>query len=422
MNAIARYFRCVCSSFTGRHRTTDSRGLQSISIMVILAAAMVFSSFFAAYSQVVNNEAEPTPTPDSKSDDIQVGFDDDRPGLLTIIVGGTTYLVDANEQTVRRVDDELALDESPKIEDGKRDVAIVEDESVEDDEEFDPWEFERGEEPYDYRLVNVPTPKPVPKGTWNLSFSHRFSQPLHPISESGKNLLGFDSFSVSSFGITYGITDDLYVNASRSPICQRNLCRTIEIGLGYNWLSEDKDTPVSVSTLASVEGDENFSKHYTFNLQTMMSKRVSKRIYLFFSPALHINSNGQGRFNPRPTQFFPPAKAANNFKLPKHTGSFGFGTAVLIAPDLLGTFEFTPRVGFKLGRVNPIFDENFNIVDFENRSEPTIGFGIQKNVGDHAFALTFTNSQTTTTSRYNSSNLVLKPRRLIIGFNLFRRF
>jgi len=61
-------------------------------------------------------------------------------------------------------------------------------------------------------------------------------------------------------------------------------------------------------------------------------------------------------------------------------------------------------------------------VDFENISEPSIGFGIQKNIGNHAFALTLSNTQTTTTSRYNSSNLLFPPRRLVIGFNLFRRF
>jgi hypothetical protein len=242
------------------------------------------------------------------------------------------------------------------------------------------------------------------------------------LSESGKTLLGLDSFSVSSFGITYGITDKLYVSASRSPLCQRGLCRTIEVGFGYNWLAQDKDSPFALTTYASVEGNDNFTEEYTYNLQAMMSARLGKRVYLFFSPAVHLNSNGQHRFNPRPDQFFPPATVANSFKLPTNGASFGFGTSVLITHDIVALFDFAPRIGFKLGQVNPIFDNNFNVIGFKNESQPSIGFGIQKNIGKHSFTLTFSNTQTSTTSRYNSSNLVLKPRRLTIGFNLSRRF
>jgi hypothetical protein len=59
----------------------------------------------------------------------------------------------------------------------------------------------------------------------------------------------------------------------------------------------------------------------------------------------------------------------------------------------------------------------------ENTSdERKLPLAEQKNIGKHAFAVTFSNTQTTTTSRYTSSNLVLKPIRLVIDFNLSRRF
>lgn len=376
----------------------------------------------------------PPPSPSSEQTGGQqetafkVTFDEETEGLLIIEANGKRYRVDANKKTVEPLAAEAAderkdADPVAAVPDTEAVAAAAEEDEYQEEEES-VWNFEKGEEPFDYYIVNVPTPKSVPQGSWNLSFTHRFSQPLHPLSESGKNLLGFDSFSVSSFGVAYGITDRLYVRAARSPICQRGLCRTIEIGLGYHWLDQgEENSPVALSTYASVEGDENFSEKYTFNLQTMISRRIGKRLYLFFSPAVHINANGQGRFNPRAEDFFPPAtQAVADFRLPKHTGSFGFGTAVMISPDLLGLFEFTPRVGFKLGRVRPLFDENFKVVRFENISEPAMSFGIQKNIGDHSFALTFSNTQTTTTSRYNSSNLTLKPRRPVIGFNLFRRF
>ncbi|MEP6903637.1 MAG: DUF5777 family beta-barrel protein, partial [Actinomycetota bacterium] len=346
---------------------------------------------------------------------------------LAIESNGEKIRIDANKKTVAQITappDEKTSDSLKKEETAKLETKPEEKkpEVKSDDKKESVYDFDEGEEPYDYRIVNVPTPKKVPKGTWNLFFAHRFSQPIHPLSESGKNLLGFDSFSVSSFGITYGITDKLYVSASRSPLCERGLCRTIEVGLGYNWLAHDKDSPFALTTYASVEGNDNFTEEYTYNLQAMMSARLGKRVYLFFSPAVHLNSNGQHRFNPRPEQFFPPASVANSFKLPTNGASFGFGATVLITHDIVALFDFAPRTGFKLGQVNPIFDNNFNVIGFKNESHPSIGFGLQKNIGKHSFALTFSNTQTSTTSRYNSSNLVLKPKILTIGFNLSRRF
>ncbi|GAC1446435.1 MAG: hypothetical protein NVSMB56_05090 [Pyrinomonadaceae bacterium] len=280
---------------------------------------------------------------------------------------------------------------------------------------------EPGSEPYDYRLINVPTPKRVPKHSLNLYFTHRFSESVRPLRESGKDLLGLDSFAVSSLGLFYGVTDKLSISAYRSPLCQNGLCRTIEIGANYHLLQEKHNSPLTMAAYASIEGEDNFSEHYTYNFQMQFARSITKYVNVFFAPAIHINSNGERRFNPRATDFFPSAPVADQFKLGRNTGSFGFGVNARIRPTVSLLFEYTPRVGFKLGRVEPIFDDKFNIVGFRDLSEAEIGFGIQKDVGRHAFSLTFSNTQTSTTSRYNSSNLVLAPRDFIIGFNLFRR-
>lgn len=361
--------------------------------------------------------AKPTPTPSDAPDVMKVTFDETIAGVIYVESNGEKIRVDTNKKTVEKIAvSTLPANDSTaemKSDDKSDQTAAKPSESA--------YDFETGEEPYGYRLINVPTPKSVPKGTWNMEFTHRFSQPLHPLSSSGTTLLGLDSFGIASFGMTYGVTDKLYVSAYRSPLCQKGLCRVIELGVGYNFLS-NSDSPFALSAYASIEGNENFTEEYTYNLQSRMSARLGKRVYVFFSPAVHINANGQRRFNPRPGDFFPPAPIANTFELPTHAASFGFGTSILIRPDILALFEFTPRVGFKLGRVSPVFNSNFNVIGFVNKSYPELALGIQKNIGKHSFALTFSNTQTTTTSRYNSSNLVLKPRRLIIGFNLSRRF
>lgn len=347
---------------------------------------------------------------------IKVVFDENSPGVVIIESNGEKIRVDTTRKTVEQV----ALASNEAKTEAQQDKTKASADSKDTDESA--YDFDKGEEPYDYRVVNIPTPRNVPKGTWNLVFTHRFTQPIHPLSSSAKNLFGLDSFGIASFGIKYGITDKLYISAYRSPLCQKGLCRTIEVGLGYNWLAHEKNSPLALTTYASMEGNDNFTEEYTYNFQAMVSGRIGKRVYLFFSPAVHINSNGQRRFNPRPSDFFPPATVANTFRLPTHGASFGFGASVLITPNVVALFDFTPRSGFKLGQVRPIFDNTFRVIGFINESHPSIGFGIQRNIGKHTFALTFSNTQTTTTSRYNSSNLVLSPKHLVIGFNLSRRF
>ena len=336
---------------------------------------------------------------------VQVQFDDQAAGVVIVEAGGERLRIDTKTKTVTRLDQaEAPPAQQPAV------AEAVHKQVAE-------------QEPYDYRLINVPTPKRVLRGSVNLYFTHRFAQPVRPLGQSDQDLLGLDSFAVSSFGGFYGITDKLYVSAYRSPICQPGLCKTIELGIGYHLLDERGRSPVALSTYASVEGDDNFRNDYTYNLQLMVARSATKYVHLFFSPALHLNANGQRRFDPRAEDFFPREPLADQFNQDQHGASFGFGASGRIRPTISLMFEYTPRVGFKLGQVQPVFAPGTGrITGFRHESEAELGFGIEKDVGRHTFSLTFSNTQTTTTSRYNSSNQVLPPSRFMIGFNLYRRF
>ena len=343
---------------------------------------------------------------ESTAQNIKVTFDEQTPGVSVIEVGGERVRIDTANRTWAKVEEPKAPGTAPT----QPQIAATE------------GPKQPPPEPYDYRLINVPTPKRVLRHSLNLYFTHRFSEPIRPLHDSARDLIGLDSFAAASLGLFYGVTDKLYVNAYRSPICQRGLCRTIEVGAGYHWLDENKHSPLALSTYASIEGDDNFTEHFTYNLQAMLARSVTRYVNLFFSPAVHFNANGQRRFDPRPTDFFPPALIANQFRQDKHTGSFGFGVNGRITPSVSLMFEYTPRVGFKMGRLVPVLNSAGSIVGFQNESHAEIGFGVQKDIGRHSFSLTFSNTQTTTTARYNSSNLFLPPSKFIIGFNLYRRF
>lgn len=341
---------------------------------------------------------------------MKVTFDETAPGVVFVESGGEKIRIDTAAKTVARL--EVPATDMPPA------TAPQEDETVAEEAESD----RPRPEPYDYRLINMPTPKRVVKGSLNLNFTHRFAQPVRPFNRSGENLLGLDSFSASGLGLSYGITDRLYVNAYRTPLCQLGMCKTIEIGLGYHWLDEKGRSPVALSTYASIEGSDNFTEEYTYNLQAMLARSVTKWGHVFFSPGAHFNANGQRRFDPRAFNFFPPQAFADQFRQPKHTLSLGFGFSAHIRPSVSILFEYVPRFGFKQGRLIPVFARGTTrVIDFRNDTEATIGFGIEKRIGRHSFALTFSNTQATTTGHYNSSNLILPPRKFTIGFNLYRR-
>jgi len=380
----------------------------------VLLLLMFLASFATGgMSQTQASSAtNPTSTAGSTAtaaDPVKINFDAKDSAILFVEVAGQVYRVNSVTKAIERVSGEPA---SPAPEPDKS----------KPQDKIDMYAYDPGDEPFDYRLVNVPTAKMVPKGTWNLSFTHRFSQPLRPLGESAPGLFGLDSMSSSSFGITYGITDKLYIQGYRSPVCQRNLCRTVELGLGYHITDQTHRSPVGVSVYASVEGDDNFRRAHTYNLQGMLSRQFGKRVYAFFSPAIHIKANADRRFDPDPDDYPTAAAAADAFRMPRHAASFGMGTMVRITPSVAAIFEFTPRVGFKLGKAEPVFNSNFDVTSFRNVSQPEIGYGVQYSVGKHSFSLVFSNTQTTTTSRYNSSNLLLSPKHMVIGFNLFRRW
>lgn len=345
---------------------------------------------------------------------IQVKFDENTPGVVIVESHGERVRIDTSTKTVARLSESAPLTQ--------RDAEKTPDPAV----PLKTRESSKAYEPYDYRLINVPTPKRVPRNSFNVHFTHRFQQPFRqddvPVREELEGLFGLDSFSVSSLGFSYGITERLYANFYRSPICQQGICKTIELGLGYHFLDEAGRSPVALSAYASIEGEDNFTEEFTYNIQAMVARSVTRYVNVFFSPAVHINSNGQGRFNPTLGEFFPLDPAAADFELGQHTGSFGFGVNARIRPTTSLLFEYVPRIGFKLGQVEADFDPTFTrITRFTNKSEASLGFGIEKRIGRHSFALTFSNTQGTTTSRYNSSNLALPPSRFSIGFNLFRR-
>jgi len=346
---------------------------------------------------------------------MKVTFDPAFRGVVIVESGGERLRIDTSNNTIERMSEPASATARKPAQEPTRPVPTKERESS------------KTSEPYDYHIVNIPTPKAVRRHSLNMHFTHRFQETITPfesedasehIARISKDLLGLDSSSVSSFGVTYGITDRLYANVYRSPLCQPGLCKTIELGLGYHLLDEAGRSPIALSAYSSVEGDYNFTERYTYNFQVMIGRSVTRFVNVFFSPAAHINANGSDRFK----EFLSAQPLVSKLRLGRHSGSLGFGVNARVRPTTSLLFEYTPRVGFKLGQITPDFDSTIGqLTGFKNDSEAEIAFGFEKRIGRHVFSSTFSNTQTTTTARYNSSNQALAPNKFSIGFNLFRR-
>ena len=243
----------------------------------------------------------------------------------------------------------------------------------------------------DHYFVNLPSAVPYARHSLNLQFSHRFGSPPFDESKGGgpSNLFGFDSFSISSFGVTYGITDRIAVRAYRSP-----LFKTIELGGEVSLLRESQGEPFSLKAYASVEGRNNFKltvanreffEHfYGGNFQIVVSRSLGDRLELAFVPTFSSN-----------TRFLPdPATTKHN------TVAMGMAGSLKLTRRSALVAEYVPRVA---GYV-------------PTGTQPTVSLGIQRSTTRHVFSLVVSKTQATTTGQQ-----ILGGNIFTVGFNIYRR-
>jgi mono/diheme cytochrome c family protein len=255
-------------------------------------------------------------------------------------------------------------------------------------------------QPGDDLLISLPSGRPTDRHGVYVNFTHRFAyDPAFSGPARGAQLLGLDGYSISSFGFRYGVTDKLSVSAFRSPTI---IGRPIQLAVGYSLFDEHEGSPVNLLVRASIEGQDNFRKNFTQNLEAVISRSVTGRAQLYLVPTVS--------FNDRPlTQIgssVPNLPGTNAFSL-------GIGAAVDIRPTVALLAEVIPTLvnGRELGIHRPAY-----------------AFGIQKKIWRHAFTLGFTNSPGVTVSQRAGTRAEFlgdpkadKPGGLFIGFDLTRQ-
>lgn len=255
-------------------------------------------------------------------------------------------------------------------------------------------------QPGDDVLVSLPSGRPTDRHGVYVNFAHRFAyDPAFTGQARGSYLLGLDGYALPSFGFRYGITDKLSVSAYRSPTI---IGRPIQLMVGYNLFTEQKGSPFNLMVRASIEGQDNFRKNYTENLEAILSRSVTRHAQLYLVPTMS--------FQDRPL-------TQDGFAIPNlpgfNTFSLGVGAAVDIRPTVALLAEVIPTLlnGRELGIHRPAY-----------------AFGIQKKIWRHAFTFGFTNSPGVTVSQRAGTRAEFlgdpsadKPGGLFIGFDLTRQ-
>jgi hypothetical protein len=276
--------------------------------------------------------------------------------------------------------------------------------------------------PGDDSLFSVPTGRRLERHGLYLNFSHRFPfEPAFTTSGRGDTLLGLDDFSISSFGLRYGVTSKLSVMAYRAP---SDIGRPIEFMGAYNFLDESDGKPFNAALRFSIDGQNNFSSNYTENFELITSRSIRHRAQIYIAPTFSIHqrpllqNQNSSLADPVPNQ---PCSAPLATGLPSsiqarpcaNTFSLAMGIAVDIRPTVAIVAETIPTL------VN---------ADEMAIHRPEFSFGIQKKLWRHAFTLGFTNSPGAIVSERGGTNATFLGNpgtdtlpKMFIGFNLTRQ-
>jgi mono/diheme cytochrome c family protein len=258
-------------------------------------------------------------------------------------------------------------------------------------------------EPGDDVLMSLPTGRKIERHSVDVNFAHRFAyDPAFVGTGRGEILFGLDGFAIPSFGFTFGITDRLSASIYRSPSI---VGRPIQIMTGYRILDEHEGAPFNLTVRASIEGQNNFRKNYTENIEGIFSRSLTHRAQIYAVPTMSFNNRPlvQGGFRSRDIPNFP---GVNTFYV-------GVGLAVDIRPTVALLAEVIPTLvnGRELGIHRPAYS-----------------FGIQKKLYRHAFTFGFSTGPGTTVSQRAGTRATFlddpsadKPSGLFIGFNLMRQ-
>jgi len=259
-------------------------------------------------------------------------------------------------------------------------------------------------EPGDDLLFSLPTGRAVDEHGLYVNFTHRFPYDAAFTGQGrGGELFGLDNFGLASLGLRYGVTNNLSVSVFRSPTL---VGRPIQLMLAYNILDEHHEEPLNLTVRVSIEGQNNFRKSFTQNIEGIFSRSVTSRGQFYVVPTLSFDARPLVQATGFSSADIPDLPGVNTF-------SIGVGAAYDIRPTVALIAEVIPTL-WNAGELGI--------------HRPAYSFGIQKRLFRHAFTLGLTTSPGVTVSQRAGTRAEFlgepsadTPGGLFFGFDLMRQ-
>ena len=244
----------------------------------------------------------------------------------------------------------------------------------------------------DYSLVSLPTTLRMPVRGWGFHLTHRFNQNLlcvnneqSCVSHKLQTLFGLDTGANIGLEFRFGIARNLQAVVHRTSLSQ-----IIQVSLQYDAWHQNASRPLSISGIASIEGDHNLgastpddeSTRYSPALGLVVSRKLGSRLGVYLEPFWIHNTAGIGLAT-------------------RDTAFLGVGGRLRLSSTVQLIGEVAPRIAGLTTR------------------EAQFGFALEKRTGGHVFALTFTNNPGTTFRQISTGG---NPDTINLGFNLTRKF
>ncbi len=258
--------------------------------------------------------------------------------------------------------------------------------------------------PADDYLFSLPTGRKLDRHGFYINFTHRFVYtPAFSGTGGGDTLGGLDDFAIASFGFRFGVTDKLSVSAYRSPSV---IDRPIELGVAYHFWDEHAGNLLNATARVSLDGQNDFSKNFTPNLELILSRTVTRRAQLYLVPTVSFQARELIQKSGSLASAPPNLPGFNTFVLGVG-GAFDIRPTVALVAEVFPTLVNGPELGIH---------------------RPPFAFGIQKRVFHHAFTFGFSTSPGTTVSQRAGTRATFlgqssadTPSGLFVGFDLMRQ-
>ena len=241
-------------------------------------------------------------------------------------------------------------------------------------------------------LLSLPTAHIPGEGTWEVRFSHRFSQSIDDT--DWHSLWGLDSSADVSFGASWVANRDLQFSILRS-----NVLDDVELAAKYVVVQQAPAIPVSAAVRVGgdVRTEKGLDDRTSAFGQLILSHQFGKRGEIFILPTFVTNA-GRAVTGQTSTALFSHA-----FNVP-------VGAALMLGPGFSLDVELIP--------VNR---------DLPDKMNADVGWavGLKRAVGGHYFEILVTNNNATHVDQYVTSTYQGTPLRrgdLHLGFNIERRF